>query len=286
MIRLTLILVLVINFSTFASNVKILGAQSTEDISHIYIIKLLQLALDKSKHLHGQQSLHILANAEITQGRSIRLLNDNFVDVHWAGSNIEREKYLLPIRFPLFKGLLGYRVSIIYKDNLTLFQKLTPKKLKKLIACQGAHWPDSDILEFNQYKVMRVPRFDLMFKMVNQKRCDYFPRAIFEGYAELKAAQEQYPNLIMFDEVILHYNFPMYFFVNKQNPKLAEQIHYGLQQALNDGSIKEMFRKDITMEYLFPLNKWQSKQFYNLKNPYLPELTPINDPLLWSTLEK
>jgi len=286
MIRLSLIFVLAFNFSTFANNVKILGAQSAEDISHIYIIKLLQLALDKSDDLYDQKSLHILANAEITQGRSIRLLNDNFVDVHWAGSNIEREKYLLPIRFPLFKGLLGYRVSIIHKDNLKLFQQLTPRKLKKLIACQGAHWPDSDILEFNQYKVMRVPRFDLMFKMVNQKRCDYFPRAIFEGYAELKAAQEQYPDLIMFDEVILHYNFPMYFFINKQNPKLAEQIHYGLQRALSDGSIEEMFRNDITMEYLFPLNKWQSKQFYNLKNPYLPELTPINDPLLWSSLKK
>ena len=121
----------------------------------------------------------------------------------------------MPIRIPLFKGLLGYRVSLIHKSNYEKFVGIGKKELQALIACQGQHWPDSDILEDNQFQVARVVRFDSMFKMLNQGRCDYFPRSIFEGYAELLSAQQLYPDLMMFDEVILQYDFPMYYFVNQ-----------------------------------------------------------------------
>ena len=120
-----------------------------------------------------------LKEKNITHERTLNLIRAQMIDLSWAGTSEELEKVLLPIRIPLLKGLLGSRVSIIHKRNLAIFENITEEKLQSLVACQGTDWGDSDILEANDYKVLRVARFDLMFKMLNRARCDYFPRAIF-----------------------------------------------------------------------------------------------------------
>ncbi|NMP31910.1 amino acid ABC transporter substrate-binding protein [Thalassotalea sp. M1531] len=265
-------------------SIKVMGAQSIEDASYEYFRDLLTLALDKSKALYPYKAIEIIDAQNTTQGRSIKLLTNNLVNIHWAGTNNEREQELIPIKIPLFKGLLGYRVSIVHRDNLNDFSNITEVELKQKLACQGEHWPDSDILEDNGYQVIRVSRFDLMFKMLAQKRCDYFPRAIFEGYAELKAAKERYPELVMYDELVLHYPFPIYFFTNTQNKILAEQIEYGLIQALEDGSITMLRKSHAATLNLFPLAQWRNKRYFHLTNRTLPASTDTNNEQLWLKL--
>jgi len=90
----------------------------------------------------------------------------------------------------------------------------------------------------------------------------------------------------MLDDFLLHYDFPMYFFVNKKNTRLANQIEFGLRKALKDGSWLEWMKQQPMMAPLFPLTKWQDKRYYRLANPTLPSKTPINDDLLWLKLYK
>ena len=66
-------------------------------------------------------------------------------------------------------------------------QTSTLAELKKLSACQGMHWPDSDILEQAGFKVMRAVKFESMYEMLLAGRCDYFPRSVAEGYAEVES---------------------------------------------------------------------------------------------------
>ena len=267
-------------------DVYVLDAQSREDASHDYFVQLLQFSLDKSTPEYPADKVKIITADTTTQGRNLRLLKEDYIDVLWTGTSQKREQELLPVRIPLFQGMLGYRIAIIHKDNLDSFKSLNEVQLKQKLMCQGAHWPDSDILEFNQYQVVRVARYELMFKMLNQKRCDLFPRAIYEGYAELTRAKSQYPDLVMLDDFLLHYDFPMYFFVNKQNTRLAQQIEFGLRKALKDGSWLEWMKKHPMTAPLFPLTKWQDKRFYRLLNPTLPGETPVDDDLLWLKLNK
>ena len=50
------------------------------------------------------------------------------------GTNQLREKKYLPIRIPIQRGLLGYRVFLIHKDNVALFKSISePNSLKKLV---------------------------------------------------------------------------------------------------------------------------------------------------------
>jgi len=284
--RLVIYILIFIPFAGYASIVKVLGEQSKEDKSHFYFLDLIELTLSKSSSQFPAKSMTVINVKNTTHGRSLKLLEKGYVDVFWAGTNIDREQRFIPIRMPLFLGLLGYRVSIIHKDNLEKFNQLvtTPDLLKKFTACQGQHWPDSDILEENGFKVARIARFDLMFKMLNVKRCDYFPRAIFEGYSELATAREQYPDLMMFDEVILHYPFPLYFFIHKNNQALADQIEFGLQQAIMDGSLMAMMKSHTLSKDLFPLSKWKKRVYLHLMNNDLPTQTPLDNGKYWLKL--
>lgn len=269
------------------SSINIIGMQSPEDVSHNYFVELIELALTKSQKKYGMKKLTIIDIDSSTHGRSLHLLDEKYIDMFWTGTNNQREKDFLPVRIPIFQGLLGYRISIIHKDNQKLFANIMkqPEQLKSLIACQGDHWTDSDILEDNGYLVSRTARFDLMFKMLAYKRCDYFPRAIFEGYGELAVAQKKHPDLVIFDNLLIHYPFPMYFFFHKEDASLAEQIEYGLLQAINDGSFKELMQKHPISKGLFPLKQWQKNKVISLKNNFLPINTPIDNPKFWLKIQ-
>jgi len=192
----------------------------------------------------------------------------------------------LPVYFPLFRGLLGYRVLLIRKEDIEKFSQIkTPSQLKELVACQGAHWPDSDILETNGYTVSRVVHFDAMFRMLSRKRCDYFPRAIFEGDSEQRANASEYPNITLFDNIILHYNFPFYYFVEKNNSALAKRLMLGLNESLKDGSFMQLMKSHSVSKHLFPLAQWKGKRFFELSNNDFDSKVIENNPQLWLDLQ-
>jgi len=250
-----------------SDNIRILGPRDKFDPVYDYFFELTKLVLSKTQHLHPFSKLTFIKRDRTTQGRSLLLLDDNSVDLIWVGTNKVREQRYLPVYFPLFRGLLGYRVLLIRKEDLAKFSMIKkPEQLKKLVACQGAHWPDSDILEANGYAVSRVAHYYAMFKMLAKNRCDYFPRAIYEGYSEQKAISGEFPNIILLDDPILHYNFPFYYFVSKNNTALAQRLAVGLNTALKDGSFMSLMKNHTVSKHLFPLSRWKNKRYFELSN--------------------
>jgi hypothetical protein len=208
-----IILLTTLSISATENVIKVLGPRSSEDIIQSYYLELLEKALkiEKSKQLE----LKVAHFKNVTQGRTLQLLNGDSLDVFWTGTSIERERDFYAIKIPLMKGLLGYRVSIIREQDLLNFSTLSTEEFQQKIACQGAHWPDTKILDYNKYTVNPIVHYSAMFKMVSKKRCDYFPRAIFEGYSELAIVQKEFENLVMLDNILLYYPFPIYFLLIK-----------------------------------------------------------------------
>lgn len=283
-IRLFTFIFLSLSVSTQAKNLTILASPYVEDATHQYFVELLHFVLEKSQPEYEKLDVEILKEKNVTHEITLHFIRDDLIDLSWAGTSSKLEDELLPVKIPLLQGLLGNRVSIIHKKNLEKFQNITQKELQNLVACQGEDWGDTDILEANDYSVIRVERFDLMFKMLNRARCDYFPRAIFEGYNELEVAQKLYPDLIMFDDLILHYKFPLYFFVNKENHELANQLTLGLEKSIKDGSFINFMKSNALTSSLFPLSKWKNKTVFELNNPFLPKSTPLDNKSLWIEL--
>lgn len=264
--------------------VRIFKFDTPNDVTRRYFIDVLKLTLKKASPNKSIAIEEIPAKDNINNSWGL-YLNQDYIDIIWAGTNIEREKKARPIRIPLFGGLLGYRTAIINRDKLSHFKQISPVQLKQLTACQKSSWPDADILQHNQFKLLRVSQFELMFKMVAHHRCDYFPRAIFETQPEVNLAQRQYPQLIEYDDIILHYPFAMYFFVAKNNQPLAKLLTLGLMRAIQDGSLAKLRQQHPITKALYPLTKWRNKAFIELENPFLPANTPTQDSTLWLTLE-
>jgi len=279
-IKLIVIFLLLLIVKTLSANenIKIIPPQSKFDASHSYFDSLLKMILKVEK-----SDAKVIHSYKMEQGRAlVQLKLNKGINVYWAGTSIEREKELNAIKIPLLKGLLGYRILIINKKNKKLFEDIKNiDDLKKLKACQGRHWPDTVILENSEFNVIKNSNYEAMFLQVLKGRCDYFPRGIHEGYSEVNVRELKYKELMIFDKLIVYYPFPMYFFVSKENKKLAKQIESGLNKLIDNGTFENHLKKHTITKHLFPMQNWPKSTIFEIHNPLLSESTNFMDERLW-----
>lgn len=268
------------------TTLSVLPPQSQFAASQPYFYELLDAVMSRTEVAYGPYEIS-LVKTEITQARAVRELSQSrFLNVLWMGTDVERERELRVISVPLIRGLLGFRVPVIKAKDLERWQQIqTVDDLKSMVACQGESWPDSTILEMSGLKVERVSRFGQMYPMLSGGRCDYFPRGVHEVFSELEAAQQDFPELIAFTQLIIQYPFPMYFFVPPDRPDLQVRITEGLEQLLDEDWLSEyMLRHPLTAALADPA-LWQESRIIQLDNPILPLSADANNPRYWISPE-
>lgn len=239
-----------------------------------YPIALLHLALEKS----GTDYQLVPSGQAMSQHRTLRQLgSNNGLDVVWTMTSPEREKELRPIRIPIDRGLIGWRLLLIHQDNEQKIQQLDEKQLRTSPSVQGSDWPDYPILKANQFKVLNSGDFDAMFKMLQAKRIDYFPRPVTEIWPELQ--QKSGMSLTIAPKWVLHYPAALYFFVQKENSELANAIEIGLLRAIDDGSMQQLFLQHFSSA--IQQADLKSRTVIKLNNPILPTETPLQNKTLW-----
>ncbi len=242
-------------------------ARKGQEASHDYFVSLIKLALKKTQI--DKQSTTITFSKPYSQnGYLLELMRDgSHLDILWSGSSKSRESNLLTVRIPLVKGLLGYRMPIIREQDREAFAAIrTLEQLKTMTACQGTFWPDADILEANGIKVNRSTNNEQMFSKLKKGQCDYISFAVFEGQAELDSRIGQYPGLVFFQDLIIYYPYPMYFFVQRGKPELHGRIERGLDIAIKDGSFDRLMRQHQSTDFIFPLSDWKQATTLKLDN--------------------
>lgn len=240
-----------------------------------YAVALLDLALSES----GVD--YELRPSELTmqQNRALTQLARNVdISVAWSMTSREREKDLLPIRIPIDKGLIGWRIFFIHRKNAKrLAQIQSLEQLKALSAGQEHDWPDVEILAANGLRVDKSSDYASLFAMLEHGRFDYFPRSIEEIWDEEKEHRDA--NIEVEKTIIQHYPAAEYFFVNKQNKPLAAALDKGLRVAIKNGSFDKLFRKFNGKA--LELANIKSRKIFNLSNPLLPDETPLDKKELW-----
>lgn len=236
---------------------------------------------DKTIESDGPYSLEPVED-EMTQSRGLLfLLKGEKVNVGFFPSNKERETKFLSVKIPILRGLLGYRISLIRKDSLADFSMIESlDQLKaKYKSGFGDQWADMEILRINNIPTVGTSKYESLFNMLAAKRFDYFPRGINEAWNEIADRKITHPDLTVDPHIALYYPYPVYFFVNKSNLKLADRIERGLKTALEDGTFKELFlRYHNTIIQQADLN---NRKLFILKNPTLREGTPEPDTSWW-----
>ncbi|WP_338636841.1 hypothetical protein [Spirobacillus cienkowskii] len=253
------------------------ASQNDETLS--YELMVLKLILDKSKQKFGDYKL--VKSEKMSQSRSFQELNKSNPEVHVVATmtSIERESLTIPIRFCIFKGLLGVRIPIVLKKEKSRIENVkTFDNLKSLKAGQVFDWPDTTILQKNNINVITSLQYQNLYPMLERKRFDIFPLGALEVYEIADERQKEFDIDVISNWAIV-YPIGYYFFVSKKNKKLAERINYGFISAINDGSFNKLFEK-YNNEVLTKANL-SSRKFFYLKNPILPKTTEFNNPKFW-----
>ncbi len=261
-------------FVTFAAHaetrsplvVRYPSSGSELDTRDDYDLAVIDLALKKSEKEFGPYDL--IPSVPMAQSRALdKLKEGQLVDVVATTTTKERERDLLPIRHSIHKDLMGIKLFLIRKEDQPKFSRVrTLEDLGRLVAGQGHDWPDVFILRTNGLLVSTGTNYDGLFRMLEKKRFDYFPRALPEVYDEQLAHAKQ--GLVVEQTLALTYPLPAYIFVNKTNTTLAKRLEKGFENALRDGSFQKLFlRKHGDSIAKAKLDK---RRIFNLQNPLNP----------------
>lgn len=245
-----------------------------------YYHVLLRKILQRTEVEYGPCDL-AQTDDSLTWMRSAVLIDrDQGVDLFWASTSIEREQLLHPIRIPLIKGLMGYKVMLIHAQDQPRFSAVKNlQQLRKLRAGSGADWPDTSILLANGINVVGSSNYESLYKMLAARRFDFFPRGANQILSELRHNADK--NIVVEKELVLVYPSPVYFFVKKDNERLAARIEQGLTAMMEDGSFDRYFRHHpLIVETISKLNLHE-RRVIRIHNPLLPADAPREDPESW-----
>jgi hypothetical protein len=242
-----------------------------------YAIELLSLALRKAGAHHTVR----LTDEHMKQARALMEIEQGHgkVDIMVTMTSPERERQLLPIRIPVSKGLVGWRIALLRADRSELFRNIrTLGDMTAMRAGQGHDWPDTDILRSNGLPVQAVSGYDGLFSLLEAGRIDYFPRSMREIWPELAS----HTNLVPDRYIILHYRTTDYFFINRRNVQLANEVRSGLEVAIADGSFDRLFYE----HFAEPIRRAQLNQrrVIELNSPAMSSETPPANSKLWFSI--
>lgn len=242
-----------------------------------YAFDLLRLALAKAGSAYRAE----MAPQYRQQSRAIAELLAQSGTIHVVGTmtSIEREAQMLPVRIPISKGLIGWRLLLLRADRRDWLREVrSVRELRGIRMALGQDWPDLAVLRAAGLAPDTVQTYGRLFGMLKAHRIDAVPRSINEIWSEVA----RHPGLAADPHLVLHYPAADYFFVHRDNGALAEEIRRGLEAAQADGS----FDRLLLGYYGVMLDKaaLDQRRVIELRNPGLPPLTPLGRKELWLTI--
>lgn len=240
-----------------------------------YFVELMQLAL---QHGPRRYELHP-TRTEMVQSRALLELASPRpgLDVFWTMNDAQREDALLPIRIPLERGLIGWRLLLVRRADAQAYAPLTLPALARRQAGQMNDWPDTRILRANGLAVQTSSHYQGLFEMLAQGRIDYFPRSILEIDAELQAYGEG--RLAVASGLMLHYPAALYLYVRPSRPQLAADLTLGLEALVANGTLERLARRQFGA--MLARHQVAQRRVLRLHNPLLGQHTPLQRKALW-----
>lgn len=258
-------------------------AYPIKELSHAqlqrYKQELLRLALVRSGRPFQLERVEIDV---ITSDRNMRNLAQGVYDVNWMHTNSEREQTLIPIRIPVYKGLIGWRLLLIRQDMRDQFAKIESLgALKSFRHGQAYDWPDTEILKYHNFNIVEASNARILMNMLKGGRIDSFPRSMVEIWSEFELHGDA-TSMMIDDTVVIVYPTAFYTFVDKRNQGLATIIEQGMELAIADGSFDKLFNRYFSE--VIRRAELDKRKIFHLTNPGLSAQTPLHRQELWFNL--
>ena len=250
--------------------------RGTKDPRNEYVIELVKLALTKTELEFGGWSISYNIDDDNTQSRNVNVLASGNHDLNliWVMTDRNKESLLNPIRIPVYKGIIGYRMCLLKYGSADLLKEIKTVETfanSDITIGQGHDWPDTKILSSNGFEVTTSPNYDSLFKMLKMGRFDCFLRGLNEVYEELSLRS----GLELDYHLAIYYPSPAYFFVNRENKSLHQRLTTGLKRALADGSFDNLFERYYDESII--KTRLNNRHIIYLDNPLLSDETPLDN---------
>jgi hypothetical protein len=253
------------------------------DSRYEYDWAVLRTAMEKTVPRFGpfevNQSTHVMSSQRITQEL---LMSGGRINIIARATSPELEKNFVPVRLPIDRGLLGYRMFLVREADLPRFAAVrTLEDLRKLRVGQGKDWIDVPILREGGFTVVEGTNYRGLFAMLDAGRFDFFSRGIDEAEREFKERRPSYPGMAIEPTLLLQYPLPLYFFLRRDDEgrMLAQRIEAGMEIMIKDGSLNALFQK-FKGESI-KSGALHKRRVLHLDNPHLTPETPLSRGELW-----
>ncbi|MES0881150.1 hypothetical protein [Roseibium sp. SCP14] len=279
-------MLIVLGFSAFApaqaefpipARIVTLKPHGQEDGRYRYVEILLEKILGKA----GSQAKVAQAQTRYSRDRLLQeLIKGENIHVIAEAPKPGWEEQLLPIRIPIRKGLQGYRLFLINRqDQAALANVNSLEELQDFATGSGAQWSTRSVMEQAGFQVVTSEDYEALFKMLKLRRFVTFGRGINEVFKEQESFAGGNGDLIVEKTLCLFIPLPTYFFVSPAHPELAKLIELGLKQMIADGSFDQHFltfhHADLSRANL------SKRKIFSISNPNLSGQTPIGEPSYW-----
>lgn len=239
------------------------------DDRHAYKFALLQEALDITRSEYGDYSIEPYRLEPSSKRQPLLMKEGDKLNVIWASPGTEHAQGdVIAIPIDILHGLMGYRVCLINSATHTNHLNNTKdlNDFRKLRIGQGAHWADIAVYKHNGITPIQSASFDGLFQMLSFNRFDCLPLGVTEAGLAYREERATYPSLEIEKNLLIFYEYPLYFYVSEKFPKLAERIHLGLNKLIRNGRFdslfKEYFQADLAILSL------EKRRLICLASPY------------------
>jgi len=230
-----------------------------------YALGLIELGLKESGRAYVLQP----TAEEMSQTRAARELELGNIDFIWTGTSANYDQRFRPVRIPVMRSLDGYRICVIDPKRQAAFSAVKSlSDLQKLTIGQDPGWSDVKVLEAAGFKVI-TGASETLPDMVERDRFDCFLRGAHEAPNEVV----KHPTLAVENDILIVYPFTSFFFVNKGNTQLAEDLENGLKKAYADGTFMAYFKTHPAIKAIFEQAHFDRRHRFDIANPLLTEET-------------
>jgi hypothetical protein len=253
--------------------------KSENDLRFKYPFVVLKEAFKRTEDQYGQ-AIFRRYPAQIPRARALDQLVKGALTIFVAPTRKEWEERTLPVRIPIRKGLLGYRLLLINQQDQTRIAKVSDiDALKKLVLGGGAQWSTTAALRKLGFTVEGGSEYESLFSMLEFRRFDVFPRGVNEIFGEFDSRKDKFPNMRIEKHLALYQPLPTYFFVSPKRPDLVKRLEEGLKQMIADGTLDRLFHahhgKALERANI------GSRRIISIPNPDLTPQTPFAQENLW-----
>jgi hypothetical protein len=178
----------------------------------------------------------------LSQRRMRRALRDRSLDVALLPSLGLADGPLLPVRFPLRRGLLGLRLLLVRAGEEAAFARITSiEGLQRLRMGIGEDWAEREPLQRLGFRTVPVQGYAKLFDALRAGRCDYLTRSVAEVWSELDRADLAGHGLALVPRRAMFYPLDDYFVV--ADPALAAQLGAALLAYFDSDDYWALFNR-------------------------------------------